>query len=606
MNTIYKFLAIAFISSAFFASCAVDENMNDREPSPASSGSVFIFDNTPSSVSFVPSDEQKFVIKVGRDQRVAESAATINLEVDDPDEVFTVPATVTFGAGATEAEIPVTFDFQLGQRGTLTVGFAKSDAYDYGRDQCTINVLRDYVWLNMGMVEYHEEDFELDKPTLVPIQRAEGTNNYRLADLYHHITVANEDPDVIPPGLHLPFTLDDDYNAVSLPDGFTDLGTGYEVYWNTTNYAAYCTFKNNGNNYSLGYLLTPNRSSLYIGSASFIWVEGYPGSESTDYSISLSYLGHYIDMDDVDNAIVRFTKGADAASYQYAVVNESLNAAAAAAVAGEIIAGTISTEEDTEGGYKLFPFEEPGKYSIVAVTFDENGEAQEFDYVSFEFIPAGMDNPWVSLGFCEYTDDVLIALFSDDPDDVPTYDVEILEHRDTPGLFRLKNAYGAGYPYNDPGDYVEGNVYIEIDATDPEGVYIDYQSMGVDWGFGNMYIYSLASYYMDKGDSFEAVKAAGLCGTYENKIITFPVDALLIADDDGFYQVNPNGMWKVDMTSLRASATKSASLRSGNGLIRSHSQEKAPFSLKSIMPVRIKGQNVPASVIRNNTIMTIR
>jgi len=605
MNTIYKFLAIAFtISSVFFASCAVDEVMDDRKPSPASLGSVFISENTPSSLTFVPSDEQKFVIKVGRSQAAAGSAATVNLVVDDPDGVFTVPSAISFAAGAIEAEIPVTFDFQLGQSSSLTVGFDDADAYDYGKNTCTISVLRDYVWLDMGMVEYHEDDFGLTKPTLVPIQRAEGTNNYRLTDLYYHITIENEDPEPIPPGLHLPFTLDDEYNGVALPNGFTDLGTGYEIYWNTVNYAAYCYFKNNGNNYTLGYILTPNRSNLYIGGASFIWVVGYPGAMSTDYTISLNYLGHYIDMDDVDNAIVRVTKGADAASYQYAVVNEALNATGAADVANKIIDGTIAAEEDTEGGYKLFPLENAGKYSVVAVTFDANGEAKEFGYVSFEFIPAGMDNPWVSLGFCKYTDDVFISLFSEDPSLIPTYDVEILEHQDTPGLFRLKNAYGADYPYNDPGDYEERDVYIEINATDPDGVYIDLQSMGVDWGYGTNYIYSYASYLMDRGNSFAAVKAAGHCGTYKDNIITFPVKGLFIADDDGLWEANPNGMTKIDMTSLRSSASKSAPLRS-KWSRSSHSKKVSLESLEknSIQPVRVKGKDVPAAVIRNNMVV---
>jgi len=288
-----------------------------------------------------------------------------------------------------------------------------------------------------------------------------------------------------------------------------------------------------------------------------------------------------------------------------------LNADSAEEIADKIIAGTIATEEDTESSYKIFPLTEAGLYSVVAVAFNENGDAKEFSYVTFEFIPAGMDDPWVSLGFCEYTDDLFIPLYAP-PSYIVTYDVEILEHRDKPGLFRLKNAYGEDYPYNDPGDYAEFNVYIEIDATDPDGVFIDYQSMGVNWGDGDAYIYSLASYMMDEGDTFEEVKEAGVCGTYKDGIITFPEDALFVEDDYGLNDGNTNGLWKVDMTPLLSKTSKSAlssksvsskSVLSKSGLSRSSNQVKSPLKMKSNLPVRVKGQNVPASVIRDKMIL---
>ena len=320
-----------------------------------------------------------------------------------------------------------------------------------------------------------------------------------------------------------------------------------------------------------------------------------------DYSIKLNYLGHYIDQNDVDNAIIQFTKGADAANYKYVLLDGAVTSAEAEKVALDIIAEKIVAEEDTESGYKIFPLEETGTYSVVAVTFDETGEAQDYAFVAFEFTPAGTDNPWVSLGFCKYTDDLFIMMYTDDPGYIPTYNVEILEHRDTPGLFRLKNAYGADYPYNDPGDYDEGNVYIEINATDPDGVFIDFQSMGVDWGDGTANIYSFASYFMDRGQSLAQVKADGHCGTYKNGVITFPERELLVnfEGSTSLYYANTNGMWKVDMSALRSSAAKSAPLRSG--FTRSFSPKKTPFSLTSIQPVRVESKTVPASVIKKST-----
>jgi len=590
---------ILALSLVLFGFVACTESIPEREPSPVpTEGSqVFIYDNTPTNLKFIPSDPQQFVIKMGRAKEVASSAATIKLVVDDPDGVFTVPSSVSFAAGVTEADVLVKFDLQLGQKSTLTVGFADDNIYAYGSPKRTISVLRDYVWIDMGKVEYNEEDFGFGT-ALVPIQRAEGTNIYRLPDLYNYYD------ETIPKGLNLTFTLDDNYNAVSLPDGFTNLGTGYEIYWNTIKYGAYCTFTNVGSKYKLGYIITPDRSKLYVGSASFVWVEGFPGVEAKDYSMALSYLGHFIDPEGkADNAIVKFTSGVDVASYKYAVVNGALTASTAEGVANQIIDGTLASEEDTQGGYKLFPFTDAGKYSVIAVSYNAAGEAQEFGYVSFDFTPAGMESPWVSLGFCSYTDDLFIPMYSNDPlADIPTYDVEILEHKDTPGLFRLKNAYGAGYPYNEPGDYTESDVYIEINATDPNGVYIDYQPMGVDWGDGAAYIYSYASYYMDNGYTLEQAKAKGYCGAYANNVITFPVKRLLITFEgsSSLYYGNINGLWKVDMTSLRSSISKSAHLRSS--ISRSFNPKATSLTMKSIVPVKVKGKNVPAAVIINNRV----
>jgi TonB-dependent SusC/RagA subfamily outer membrane receptor len=135
---------IIMFGSGFFMSCAVEEfadAVREASPVPADGSQAFVFENMPSNLSFLPSDEQKFVIKVGRSESVSETATTVNLVVDDPDDLFNVPSFVTFAAGATEAEILVTFDFQLGQKASLTVSFDEADAYLYGKPNCTINVL---------------------------------------------------------------------------------------------------------------------------------------------------------------------------------------------------------------------------------------------------------------------------------------------------------------------------------------------------------------------------------------------------------------------------------------------------------------------------------
>lgn len=160
-------------------------------------------------------------------------------------------------------------------------------------------------------------------------------------------------------------------------------------------------------------------------------------------------------------------------------------------------------------------------------------------------------------GYEWYTDDIVTHFFS-----VPAgtaYPVKVEVREDTidedypngpnglAGLYRMIEPYGAGYPYNEPGDYVDG-VNIEIDATDPMKVFIRTQKMGMDWGYGEFVISSLAYYYSSRGDESTADP---YYGKIENGAIVFPTDALLVAmmdyQDGGLYQANNSGNFRLEI-----------------------------------------------------------
>ena len=296
-----------------------------------------------------------------------------------------------------------------------------------------------------------------------------------------------------------------------------------------------------------------------------------------EYFAEIKYTGRFINVNDVEYAVadVKLT-GREVDSVRVALVPSTWDEA----IVEDILDGAITSVPLKADGTVQRPTSGPGPYTYVVLTFCKDKIYREYAYD--EFVLTGEESPWVSLGFCEYTDDVLISLYSSDVDDIPTYDVEIFEHKDKPGLFRLKNPYGEDYPYNDPGDYDEDDVFIEIDATDRDGVFINYQSMGVDWGYGTHYIYSVAAHNMDDGATLEEVKTDGDCGTYQNKVITFPARKLIIADDDGMYVANKSGMWKVDMSALSPApksvlSKKNASATNKISKSRSLSQEKVPL-----------------------------
>ncbi len=157
---------------------------------------------------------------------------------------------------------------------------------------------------------------------------------------------------------------------------------------------------------------------------------------------------------------------------------------------------------------------------------------------------------WQSIGKALYTEDVagspgfgLQCL---------TYEVEVEQAVENPNIIRMKNAYGAAFPYNAPGDYdTKKDYYITFNCEDPEGIYIDgWCEMGMDWGYGMFSMTSYGYYMMANGYPFETVKAAGLMGTLDEDLcITFPVKGLVVQMADwGMAYANLNGAFKLDLS----------------------------------------------------------
>ncbi|MCF0179023.1 MAG: hypothetical protein HUJ97_02080 [Bacteroidales bacterium] len=185
-------------------------------------------------------------------------------------------------------------------------------------------------------------------------------------------------------------------------------------------------------------------------------------------------------------------------------------------------------------------------FDTIHIAITDAAYISDYGVSDLSFI-VGMPAPWISLGKAMYREDCVSTFFGVDNLEYP---VEIQENQEIPGLYRLVNPYGAAYPYNETGDWdASVDWYIEINATDPEGVYIEKQATGMNWGYGMFNIWSMADYYMKKGQTLDQVKEAGYTGTFQNGVITFPVEGLLINMADyqsgGFYSSNVNGMFRV-------------------------------------------------------------
>lgn len=237
-----------------------------------------------------------------------------------------------------------------------------------------------------------------------------------------------------------------------------------------------------------------------------------------DYSATLAYKGVLTGDDSQVFASAELELGVDAQDVRAIVMTQDADASA---VADAIAAGELEAI-DVQAGRIDVPFdpEELGdpKLQLIVAVINE-GEVITVSTAKFEYY-GGSANPWVSLGVGYYTDDIVASLYGEEP---PTYEVEIKTSTETPGIYRIMNAYSNSvYPFAED-DCAEEGTYLEVVAEDPEGVYIPTQSLGFDWGDGEFMFASWGAYNIENGNSFEDVKEAGLLGKIADGVISFPV-----------------------------------------------------------------------------------
>lgn len=160
---------------------------------------------------------------------------------------------------------------------------------------------------------------------------------------------------------------------------------------------------------------------------------------------------------------------------------------------------------------------------------------------------------WQNIGWMLYTDGFVSTFYG--VDDLTYYvPVQAPVQAEGAGVYRLVNPYGEYYPYNEPGDY-SGTAYLEINASNPDQVYIPTpQESNMNWGDGNFIFGSIAGLRLAQGWSDDRITEAGVWGTLEDGMITFPVSSLLIGmadyNDGGLYISNLDGGFALDISSL--------------------------------------------------------
>lgn len=116
------------------------------------------------------------------------------------------------------------------------------------------------------------------------------------------------------------------------------------------------------------------------------WAIALPGSEFTDYSSSFTYTGRFTDVAGNNYAEGTITLGEDVANAKYVLAadGDDINA-----IVEAIADGSLEATGITESGDVSIQIAEGGKYTMVIVTFDAEGNMRSNSATTFTFSTGG-------------------------------------------------------------------------------------------------------------------------------------------------------------------------------------------------------------------------
>ena len=625
-----RILSIALLIPAMVAlnSCADDYAVDtDYTPAEVVDGPQVYFHETISTDVPVTEAEPNFSIDFYRVSSESEDVVELKLEAEEGVlELFEMPDFVTFAAGSKVATLqckalfPDDEHMPYDKVFPVKISVAKAeDATLYAYSSLTFNIVRPAPWKSLGMGKMMDA-FIYDNKTYfeVEIQQNElDDTRFRVVKPYDEML---ELGGYIAGGAYSAGP-SEYFEFQILPVGYDfkgyivqkelvmydDVRTGY--YHPTYAAEVYAVhpiyFKNSVLDYNAVLDYQKNGLPGEVSIAPFYYMDGiggwdqtkettisilFPGYRKRDYSSSVEFEGTFKAENGTTYAVGNLTLGGDATDVKAVVMPADADAKA---VADAIAAGEVLTTDVSSGRIEVpFDAEELGSEKLqIIVAVIANNVVKSFANASFEYYGEG-GNPWKSLGTGYYTDDVILPMFYENgtPE---TYEVEIMEHTENPGLYRIMNPYAKSVHPAGDDDYAPEGMYIEVNATDAEGVYIQQQSLGMDWGSGEMSLVSYGATYFSNYP-FETVKGAGYLGKVVDGVITFPtftqsngksLQGILYMGTNG-YMAGMNGRMEIVLPGSNAfarnMATAKANTAKRNAIKKSFSGVKVDVKMKKL------------------------
>lgn len=274
MNRIFKYSSVALtaVLALVLGSCT-DEY--EYTPAPMPDNASITLSAEVTSIYFEGAQEdQSFTFNVNRPDSKKENAVTVSLVCDN--EKVILPESVSFNAGETTKEVTAKCSLNKGDKVTVSISAAETDANVYSEEQFIVITLeRDkYAWIDCGKALFADYTFSDGESAEVVIQRCEGEgveNTYKLVQPFTAV-YGEGSGDV-------KFVMNTDGTIKELvtDEGVIASLAGYDYYFDAARYGAYCNFEKTEQGIYVVNTLLKKGSSLYTGGQFiFLWTEGYP------------------------------------------------------------------------------------------------------------------------------------------------------------------------------------------------------------------------------------------------------------------------------------------------------------------------------------------
>ena len=548
----YKYFTLALLSVLGLASC--DESDYEYTAPEAVQGSQIYFPvSNPAKVEL---DELSGSFSLQITRIDSTEAINVPLTVKSTATNYTVPESVAFEKNQKTADITIDYtNLVYDVMDTITITINSNSVSPYGNSEYKVVVgapapwtpwcKTKAEWVKAGMDADAWPLSDMDTTCTYTYTKIFGGDETKLPISYRQSTIDPEQAQIMienwlkleenPLGVSLVLDYTPSTGKISIEPqktGFTDDGVGDfyitdVTHWQGKEIPGYIsTYDKEKGLITLmtAWMAGENHGSCYGYGEEYVQLDGF---YIPDYSVNAVFEGTLTDASQNTYALLNVTSlGVDVQSVKALVVTKDDDAAA---VADAIAAGEVEAVDLVLGNNKLELGNMTGELQIVAVSMAE-GEVKVVESYGFEYYGSGNASPWRSLGKALYTDDIIVTWFGPDENtsfSPETYKVEIQENNETPGLYRLVDPYGpTTCPYytvlaNSGVSMPASGKYLLVNACDPEGVYVEHQSLGINWGEGEVGFVSEGARYIGNYP-METIKQAGLFGKLENGVITFP------------------------------------------------------------------------------------
>ena len=512
-----------------------------------------------------------------KDIVVGLESTVVNNEGEDASAIFGVPSEITFPAGETSVEVPVSVvfaDVESEKPYTMFVKIAGESPTPYGATEGEFTLLygikyvpwREYMagqpgWFQMaGLWTYYYDESVYVRES---INRPELTQ-YRISGpfsdlVYDYLFTVHSDVEVAVEGAQGPcylvtmetllmeaegFDPFGDGSILAYLDGYTFIAGQVNPEYTPQQIIYLCGRNDIGVPYfdtttGMFHVLLVCQKAQNIGQFGYYPSAGgwntlqLPGFKK--YNLAIYETGFNVDAAGDQQKKFTFYKNDDVEAMKYGMYAGTLTEEEVTAKAEELLADG-DVEEITDNEYSAVFELASGDYTVVLAGID-GGELVATKAYSFSYVAS---SNFVTVGTCEYSDAFMSSLDTELPN--VTVTCEVQEDPANPKVYRIKNPYRAwAVETENEHMLMDGNYYLTVNCQDPKLVYIEESNLGLrnDIFEGPIYGYSVAAQSLANGVRPATIKLRKQNGTLTNNVISFPVNTLLVASQSELPDYQP-------------------------------------------------------------------